>query len=637
MRLFRSLFGALLLSTALYADHVYIRSDGPADGDGKSWKTAFNSIDAALANLEENPEDNVFWVAAGVYSPITPYAPDGVLGGAAGDENTEGLLTYDLPDGVKIYGGFKGCEKHLSDRCTIPNPLLELDKKPPTCGIPERVPNYALTVLDGTGSQSWHVVTVGNDIEQTGANVGLFDLTIKGGYADGPDAGTLDSIFSITSLDYAHDTGGGLYARFGSVVDLFNVHFTDNSSSAVNATIFAKNLPVVSGGGAISAFDPETVLNIQNCYFTDNQATTFGVGGGAITSEFEATLNVSESIFTGNVSNRTGGAIRTKDAGDTFIARSFFERNIATDLTNIFDESGGAIEVFQGNLKVEGSLFVNNEALVGGGALFFHAFLDDGDPYILEVTHSRFEDNRTGPFGGGAILIFGQGQHEGSHATIKHCDFKGNSGGLGGAIYNSSYETDISRCKFYHNKAAIWGGAVACDNLGVALLFPPLAFPDRPVTTIDRCCFIANKTEGEQPIPFGYPPFYTTPALLDLFAQFGPLLNGIPIQGTVDQEIISGGGAVAVLLAGVAEITNCSFIRNQADLSNGGAILVGGATGEITDLETGDTYNTFDYATAIVKCCKFKDNYPNNAKSFDLAGVGSGPDGVTLKIKHCHK
>ena len=70
----------------LCATHVYIRSDGPSYGDGQSWATAFNSIDAALANLQAHPDQNTFWVAAGVYSPITVYSPNGVPGGALGDQ-----------------------------------------------------------------------------------------------------------------------------------------------------------------------------------------------------------------------------------------------------------------------------------------------------------------------------------------------------------------------------------------------------------------------------------------------------------------------------------------------------------------------------------------------------------------------
>ncbi len=628
---------AVFLSSLLSANTVYIRSDGPSDGDGRSWATAFNSIDAAIANIQTHPEDTTFWVAAGIYSPILPYSPNGVPGGAAGDDFATGLLTYDLPDGVQIYGGFRGCEKSLSERPKIPNPMLALDqKRPPHSKLPKYVADYGLTVLDGGGSDSWHVVTVGNDIALTGANVGLFDLTIRGGYADGPDAGTLDPLFSIATLDYAHDTGGGIYARFGSKVDIFNVQFINNASSGVNATVFGSlGEPLISGGGGIAAFDTDTVINVTNSYFTYNSEIIFGGGGGGIASNFDASLTVTDSYFANNVANRSGGAIRAKDGGDVNVTGSYFIRNIARDLNpDVFlDQSAGAIDTLQGNLYIQYSTFVDNNAQTGPGAIFFHTFLDDGDPYFFDVNKCVFEGNTAGPFGGGAILIFGSAQHVGSKATIRNSRFIKNSGGLGGAIYNSSYDTEIVHNTFRENLADAWGGAIAADNFGDALVFTPFPFAERLVTKITDCTFECNKTRGVQPIPYGYPPFYTPQGVLNLFAEVAPVINGLPTTGTVDQTIQSGGGAIAVLLAGVAEIDRCTFNCNKAITGTGGAILVGGVTGTVTNLDTHTNYQTFDYATAVVTDCKFKCNRPNNAKAVDLAGVGTGPDGITLIIE----
>ena len=622
---------ALCLTSFLCAGHVYVRSDGPADGDGKSWETAFNSIDAAILNIQTHPDDLTFWVAEGIYSPVTLYAPDGVVGGAAGSSFTRGLQTFDLPDGVKIYGGFKGCEKELSDRKKIHNPLYTVDNRyNPSEHTPKAVVDYSLTVLNGAGSEAWHVITAGNDIAKTGVNIGLFDLTIKGGYADGPDAGTVDSQFSLVTLDYAHDAGGGLYSRFGSHVDIFNVQFINNASSAENATILPKGQPTVSGGGAIAAFDAGTVTNIDNCYFKDNTAFVFGVGGGAISSNFQAALNVANSLFEDNTSNRTGGAIRSREAGDAFIAGCYFSRNIATDLNHILDEAGGAIEIFQASLKLENSTFIDNEALVSGGAVFFHTFLDDGKAHSLDLSDCYFEGNTSGPFGGGAITVFGQGQHVGSAASISNSKFVKNSAGLGGAIYNDSFATKIKYCCFTENQADAWGGAIQIDNFGAALLFPPLAFSDRPITKVSHCKFLCNSTRGVQPISLGFPPFFTPPGILNLFATLAPVINNLNTVGTVSQTIVSGGGAVAVLLAGVAKIKDCEFDYNRAKDGTGGGILVGGATGTVTDLATHQTFNTFDFATAVVKRTIFKKNRPNNAVSVDLDNVGIGRDGVTL-------
>lgn len=638
---------SLLMNSMLCASHVYIRSDGLSYGDGQSWATAFNSIDAALANLQAHPDQNTFWVAAGVYSPITVYSPNGVPGGALGDDNIffpVGFLTYNLPDGVKIYGGFKGCEKSLCERPMIPNPLLESDnKRLSNSKIPKEVPDFALTILDGGPSQSWHVVTVGNDIAQTGANVGLFDLTIRGGYADGPDSGTINKTpppqFTIESIDYAHDTGGGIYARFGSIVTLFNVQFSCNASSGIfggdnGNTLAGLNQPILTGGGGIAAIDDSTVANVDNCYFFNNSSVFFGGGGGAILSLFNSALNIRNSIFSGNLSNRTGGAIRTKDAGDAHVSGCLFKGNIAEDLNNFLDEAGGAIDIQDANLFVEYSTFSANKGMIGGGAILFHAPFDDGTPYFLDVNHCVFNNNVAGPLGGGAIFVFGIVPHVGSKATIRQSNFSENRGGLGGALYITGMNTEVSDNDFVNNLADAWGGAIAIDNnFDTLVAVPTFPFAQRPVTLVKDCTFISNKTRGVQPPSFGYPPFFTTPGFLNLVFSVAVPVFGTPASAEIDQTIQSGGGAISVIFAGVAEIQNSTFKCNQALGGTGGAILVGGGTGTVFFDDT--TTQTLDYAFATVKCCKFKDNCPNNAVAVDLAGIGTGPNGVTLIIEGC--
>lgn len=638
---------SLLMSSPLCASVVYIRSDGLSFGDGQSWETAFNSIDAALANLQQHPDQNTFWVAAGVYSPITIYAPSGVPGGALGDNNPFfpiGFLTYNLPDGVKIYGGFKGNEKQLSDRPMIPNPILESGNKRLEKGkAPKEVPDFALTVLDGGPSQSWHVVTVGNDIAQTGANVALFDLTIRGGYADGPDKGELDKTpppeFIILSIDYAHDTGGGIYARFGSTVDLFNVQFSCNACSSIfggdnGNTIAGLNQPILPGGGGIAAMDDNTVVNVDNCYFFNNSSIGFGGGGGAIQSIFNSTLNLRNSILSDNISNRTGGAIRSKDAGDVTVSGCFFKGNIAEDLNIFLDEGGGAIDIIDANLFVDHSTFIANNGMIGGGAIFFHAPFDDGTPYFLDVNHCDFKNNIAGPLGGGAIFVFGITPHVGSLATIRHSHFSKNRGMLGGALYITGMNTEIKDNRFVNNLADAWGGAIAIDNnFDTLVVVPTFPFPERPVTHVKDCTFISNKTRGVQPPSFGFPPVFTTPGFLNVVFSVAPFVFGTPAGAEIDQTIQSGGGAITVLFAGVADIKNSTFRHNDAINGTGGAILVGGGTGTVFFDDT--TTQTLDYAFATVKCCKFKDNCPNNAVAVDLAGVGTGPDGVTLIIEEC--
>ncbi len=50
------------------------------------------------------------WIADGVYTPSELYAPDGVMGGAAHSTNAA-LDTFQLVDGLTIFGGFQGASR----------------------------------------------------------------------------------------------------------------------------------------------------------------------------------------------------------------------------------------------------------------------------------------------------------------------------------------------------------------------------------------------------------------------------------------------------------------------------------------------------------------------------------------------
>src|SRR4029078_3580879 len=127
------------------AGTIYVKASGNyPTPNGASWKTAFKNLQDALDATA--PGDEI-WIAEGIYTPSKIYSPNGVTGGASG-LNTASLKTFNLPDHVTLYGGFKGNERSLN----------------------QRPANNHKTVLSGsTGTgKCWHVVTAGNDIAQTG-------------------------------------------------------------------------------------------------------------------------------------------------------------------------------------------------------------------------------------------------------------------------------------------------------------------------------------------------------------------------------------------------------------------------------------------------------------------------------------
>src|SRR5262245_58689239 len=85
--------------------YVDIAQEGPADGS--SWATAFPDLQDALAIAPPGCE---IWVAGGEYHP---------------DKGTgKKSLSFDLPDGVAVYGGFSGTESSLEQRDRASNATI---------------------------------------------------------------------------------------------------------------------------------------------------------------------------------------------------------------------------------------------------------------------------------------------------------------------------------------------------------------------------------------------------------------------------------------------------------------------------------------------------------------------------------
>ena len=129
-------------------------------------------------------------------------------------------------------------------------------------------------------------------------------------------------------------------------------------------------------------------------------------GGGAILSD--GTLNIVDSVFSGNVGGRTGGAIDS--FGATSIAGSTFSANSAT--------FGGAIQTSAGGLTVLNSTFAGNSAQAGGA-------IQHASAAPLNVTNATFARNSAALAGGGG----GINAHIAGTATLRNTIFADNPGG----------------------------------------------------------------------------------------------------------------------------------------------------------------------------------------------------------------
>ena len=229
-----------------------VRVDGRAVGplfDGLSWASAFPDLPAALLLAFSRAPCEV-WVAGGTY-----------LAYRVGPANS-----FELQDGLSVYGGFSGQE---SSR-------------------PQRQPGKYPSILEGQG-RVYHVA-------RAQGNARLDGFTLQGGLAH------CSSASAVANPCLAEDfMGGGLLVTGGSVT--------------VSSCTFLRNEASMGGG----IFQTGGTLTLHNSRFVENFAES---SGGAIHTEQGEAKLVSCAFFE-NFSNGYGDTIYNQ-AGAYVIQNSTF-------------------------------------------------------------------------------------------------------------------------------------------------------------------------------------------------------------------------------------------------------------------------------------------------------------------------
>jgi hypothetical protein len=320
-------------------------------GDGRTWQTAYDDLQVALAAALGSTEIEQIWVAQGVYTPAT--AGSGVGGQAASFEM--------LPE-LALYGGFAGFESQLSQRDWVTN----------------------ITILSGDlggGVQVWHVVSA----HQTDASAVLDGFTIRDGRATedspyGPRGGgmliqngtatvrncSITGNVATTRIfaTFQEARGGGAYGA--GVFE--NCLLTSNGASGYGGGAggsgqfrdchFVDNVAGYGGGG----FSGWGTFN--RCAFHDNRAGTFGQGGGAVAGGGDFT----DCDFVGNYAPFDAGAI---SGGGTYTRCLFQNNNADTGALgygtfNLLDcyivgNRGQQTGFYQATIRAVGTTFEDND------------------------------------------------------------------------------------------------------------------------------------------------------------------------------------------------------------------------------------------------------------------------------------
>lgn len=258
---------------------------------------------------------------------------------------------------------------------------------------------------------------------------------------------TLNNI-TLDSIQHASSWGGAMYNEGTLILD--NVTFNNDIAKTSRAVGGGAMALVATKGNAVST-------TIKNSTFTNNSTESspgYKNNGGAIyvygTSGQVGnnTLNISDSHFESNHTNKTGGAI-----GVNNLWPSDFEIEIkdTTFTKNNSTGYGGAIDVTTGGtgnvtINLDNATFNSNESSGSdGGAIAY----EKGN-ITSNIINSTFTNNTAN--NGGAI-------YNGiKNLTISNTIFDGNKtndGGKGGAIYNAG-SISLSQTEFKQSTDTIY-------------------------------------------------------------------------------------------------------------------------------------------------------------------------------------
>jgi len=303
-------FGSTAATTVLY-----VRSSAVAGGTGLSWASPLNDLQSALSIASGATQYlEAIWVAAGTYTPSPPLSQGGSRS-----------ASFQLRNGLAIYGGFAGNESELSQRDIAANPtILSGDLNGDDTGDLNRADN------------STHVVLASG----VGATARLDGFTVTAGESD--------------------NDAGGLF-------------ITGSGSPSVSRCTFRLN-SAINGGAVVVRVTSPAFPRFEQCVFDRNMA---GGAGGAFHHFGPGISEFHDSTFVDNTSD-AGGAVHLNGSGSSAatFTRCQFLRNSAASLGGAIDMRGGAVGSFVSCLflanAADGSaaIYANNSTISIAGSAF---------------------------------------------------------------------------------------------------------------------------------------------------------------------------------------------------------------------------------------------------------------------------
>lgn len=344
---------------------LYVNRAATGDASGVDWANAIPELADALSRLPCGDVAEV-WVAAGTYTPAPGMASR--------------IRSFELRDGVAIYGGFAGWEESLDQRDVDANPtILSGDLKgddvadlwtgiacelgeyaagsTSPCGPYDRNGDGTVTLAElGLIDNSKHVVTAA----EVGPEAVLDGVTVRGGYLEyGPaDLGAgllLAGSPTIRQCRFERNvafTGGAVGVTAGSArmdrcTFFGNFAYAPTASQDLYANVRGAAVDVV--GGAVT---------LTNCALVGNRAAVYhlfaqqiwGLGAGVHVAGGSASL-----IHCTVVGNAAGTSLNYQRGAGAFVSGgTLFVRNSIVWANRRLERNQGVIDEETTEIEVAG-------------------------------------------------------------------------------------------------------------------------------------------------------------------------------------------------------------------------------------------------------------------------------------------
>ena len=325
---FTTLSFTLFIFSSSFASTIFVQAG--QNGTGSSWEDATGNLQEALNMATIGTE---IWVARGTYFPSD----------CKQCTAKDRAQSFNVREGIKLYGGFSGNETSINQRDPKANPT----QLSGAIGFDDNFDNASTVVY----------------FENVSANTILDGFTISGGMADGKQSGDGSPMRSGGGIYNICTTPNGtssptiknclffenMAAEGGAI---FNYSKAGNAFVLVESTSFLKNHAVNAGGAAMDNGAKKGASTFMGCKFVNNDAK---FGGAFFSTNADTNKEIFDNCkFINNESEFGGAGFISSVSGkqqNIFSQNCSFKNNKASEGNEFYFQSGTLNAALKSNNK----------------------------------------------------------------------------------------------------------------------------------------------------------------------------------------------------------------------------------------------------------------------------------------------